>query len=1449
MPDCETETFFATSETFGGVKPLDPCNPSTARIPEELREPTGDLTPIDQPEIPDPIRVWNCAMGMSCSNKYPEDEDVLGDRNVAVDDNVTSESIQLTSYGIPQHILTFIALRVDLAAMARTIHSLCRDLVEIYEYNGEDREEHIAGIVELAKKDVKLILMTNAGIPEDAADAAAADFVAAQERQNRIAHRQMESELVCYWLNKKQTVTCDEVHDTVADPKPWATQADYDTAAPVAITSALTVRSEISQADADAKAKKMAVEALNCLFVNDYQQAECWEQFGYASKEEAIAAGYEEVKTDDGPSFTSQQPPRRNFADVGPGAVVSYESKEAANRQAKDIALSRLSCYYINDPVDLACALSYARFYGEDPSTVARHFADASSNIPGQDVYIPKATFISTVSTAAANEAAMSLAEPLLDCCYVSQAIVETCPRVVVVYEDGHFVVRDNPGAGDEYYIVPPSETASEVLSVSVPVGQYAECLTTTADKVSREKSEALQRKLDELSRNMARASLSCAYCNVEIPPSCIPDDVSRLIAQGYTLDGPVTIVSPTWVKERTEEGYTRVLKNPGTVLEAGYHYQLALPLPDVIALADGSYDDRSGWSVDATNGIPEEMYCGEIGEWDTIHRLAKTAAITTKDEGDETCRYENNATAFYCNEGEWDTENEDLNTVPGDTALAKFLNKRTLHPKFKYLRKTNRDKAPKILKDIRAGHYSPYPKVTYRGHEFQGVFDTPLIDPPCEECKGSETFHGGKADILRTYYAAAEPYQGLAPESYPTPGSYVMIPRGTITMTAAMLASTKDNYTLNKDGSKNYDNPFNNRTVAEAVESATRAMGMAMLDCFFVNHKAWTYCQAEGGEDETRADLATAEEWAITGPECPKNGQGAGGSCPYPPGSPVRGFQYEDGDEKNETVVIPRGMFKSYNSLEETYEQCKAFAQSITSCSFNMKVQVEELLFPCYYTCSTGLGDDIGIPYMMPPLRCSTTTFKYAGCDSSVITAPCCIPPWPCFWYNSEVEKECWPGFGKVKVPAGMFFSLDCHMCQEAAIKLAESLLHCDIGLCYKVREVTVECPEEFVPIHNWSAGRKVVFDTEIHMCGWSSKLEAEKGLTTLAKIIYGGCVPKHIYSARYCNETLYSEECTRSYKCRVKGSAQPKSTYGTIVMEEGTVCGYSSVKAANKAAIALMKSSSEYCYCSRDYTDISNDMEYKYLDAGQCVDAGYPALSKDFDGQYIMWRQGSVDRGQIAMTVEVYMNEDGTPTESSLAEAQAMVNNAADDLAKAMTDCVATSAAPSTFCNEAIYSEVCDAYPCSVGNPAPINHVTVVIPEGTVCEYPSQEAANDAARAMARTSAYCYCNETYTTVSNNIEYAYDTAEKCVAAGYPERPKPYILARGGKVEKGAVSMVALVSVESDGKTINSASLQAAQDAVNAAADDEAKAATVCYYSFSAYSAYSSVNVTDSGPA
>lgn len=1557
MPDCEPEKFFATSETFGGVKPLDPCNPSTERIPEELREPTGDLTPIDEPKIPDPVWVWNHAMGYSCEDKYPNDPGVYGEENLTVEDNVTREGIQLTSYGIPQRILTYIALRIDLKALARTIHDLALPLLDIYNYKGADYNDHIAAVREQVTADIKSVLLTNAGVPAESAENAAIDFVLAQERQNRIAHYQIESGLVCYWLNRKRTATCDELHGVrdiagvveeslvqlrtvpkesddpkdvetvtrvkgeVADKlletwsimsrsdaelladefvdvyydyrdsvlpeletilqrywdskgystipvdesrkKPWADQDDYNPAVREAVTSKMTVRSEVSQEDADFIAKQMALASLNCLFVNDYQTAECYELKGYTSREQAIAAGFEIVQSDKGPSLTTERPPRLNFADVGPGVIVSYESKEAANREAKTLARSKLVCYYVNDPVNYECALSYARFYGEDPTAVPRHRADVAARAAGQEVYVGRATIVSEDSTAQANEQAVALAKPLLDCCYVSRPRVENCPEMVVMYEDDAFVIKPNPGA-------------TEVMSVAVEVGQYAQCMTTFETKIDKEASEAVQHDLDEKARNMARAALVCAYCNVDVPPTCIPQDVKTLLDTGVVIpdvDVPVdeysteeeskfhiTLKSPTWVKwkETSDSKPMRRLLGPGTKIWAGQFYQLDLPLPKIIALADGTYDDRSGWSVDATYGLPADTYCGEIctigdpissceERWQQLQGLAYTTAVTKDYVGDETCRYENKNTVFYCNEGEWDIKNTDLDPVPGNTAIARFVNSKMLHPRFKYLRKTNMDEAPEILQEIRAGHETG--SVTrYRGHDFVGgVWDIPFLSQDSRKTdgwptypkgpKGSETYYGADNDVLDSYFTAYDSYQGLAPESSPSPGNYVLIPRGTIVMTAEMLDATKDNYTLNSDGSKNYDNPYNNRIVENAVTAAVKTMGLSMLDCFFVNHKVWAVCGAPGSPEITRTDLATSEEWVVDTPPCPVKWTAMTAGTKYDCPIPISGYSMDTHDHWEEKVVIPRGVVKSYDSLEDTYWKAKALIQSTTTCSFAFSLSVWVCAKPCYHQCTrpdwmpVSSPDNwrIGIPVFLPPIKCAGFRMSLKGpCDGMLIEVPCGIPPWPCFWKNHYIKRSCFGDWNAVEIPEGIFYSMDCWPCQEAAEMMAAALLHCDLGLCYKVREVTVECPEDYTPLHalmgddtagddgpNPVVGRPLkapepiaVFKTELHMCGYSSENHALKSLTDLARSIYGGCVPANIDRLTKCNDEI-EIDCTKK-SCAVHGSGKLKDGESAKI-EADMFCGYSSVKEANEVARAF--GLAQLCYCSQVYSSVANDSSYRI---SNCVEAGYDTS----ESEYELDREGNVSTGAVTVIAPVEVDENGDIVDSgALQDAADMANELAYNTALAMVAC-----SKKTYCNEAIFSEVCDRKVCEVAGGAQPKTGGLVIAAGEFCGFASQEAANLAAETYALAEG-CYCNYRYTDVANDTKYEFSS---CKDGGYPNDGVGYSFDRAGVVEVGAVHVSAAVPQDADG-TVSPAELKSAVDKANALAERMAKDATICH--------------------
>lgn len=422
--ECESVTFFAPADTFGGPKPVPSCLPAGVRVPDELREPTGDLNARPEDRIPNLITIINDAQLAKCAEgSYGE--------SVVTKAGTLRETLSLTKFeSITADVLNYIA---------------DNNLTEFIEDAATRRDldaQEIARVTKMRLSSAYELVIA---------------ITAIQERLDATAYAAAVAQLSCYWLNTQQSAQCE--YDDMARP-------DEHPDAVFSVTiPAGQIQSYISQADADAKAKNLAESSLNCFWISDAFTAKCEERPD--RPEENM-----EPVPNDRVSVYGELPLRIGTVAIPPGLFVSYLDKNDANNQAQSYAYSQLVCFYVNDLQSVQCADPNARPYGEDPYTSVQEEVNIHTKTPGQFASIPKGFFTSEISTEEANQFAIEFANSLLECCFINQELHVECPAVPVVDENGT-PVRDSEG--NPIYIH-ASQTQSPIWSYTIKAGEFKSC-------------------------------------------------------------------------------------------------------------------------------------------------------------------------------------------------------------------------------------------------------------------------------------------------------------------------------------------------------------------------------------------------------------------------------------------------------------------------------------------------------------------------------------------------------------------------------------------------------------------------------------------------------------------------------------------------------------------------------------------------------------------------------------------------------------------------------------------------------------------------------------------------------------------------------------------------------------------------------------------------------------
>lgn len=386
----------------------------------------------------------------------------------------------------------------------------------------------------------------------------------------------------------------------------YADQEQIKTVTISYIVPANVVKSNVSQLDADAQARMLAESMLKCMYGNEPVTVECQDLPEYQG------TVIEKVPVDRLPVMEGLTP-RVGTYTIGKDVILSSTSTSIATAEATSMALGMLVCYYINQEVFLACYIApegeepyddnkkaqirrRARGAGVVPTSDNWVKADPATGTLGQEVYIPAGFFTSTVSPEEADELARTLAQSLLECCYVNERIEVECPECVVTEADGTPVP------------VKPVRDATKNWRVVIEEGKFTSC----------ESQEAA----NELAMAEALSMLECYYGNPEILPTCVPDWVLDSIAAGK-LQLPL---SQAIVGRGMALAY----------LDDGEHKVLIEDLPET-----------------AMDGVRENTYITKDdcqSAYDQAIRSRKTLRDAIKNEDtDEVCLYMNDEFLYGC--------------------------------------------------------------------------------------------------------------------------------------------------------------------------------------------------------------------------------------------------------------------------------------------------------------------------------------------------------------------------------------------------------------------------------------------------------------------------------------------------------------------------------------------------------------------------------------------------------------------------------------------------------------------------------------------------------------------------------------------------------------------------------------------------------------------------------
>lgn len=280
MPEdtCPKITFYAPSSKLGGDKPIPSCVPPVVKVPEVLYKPEGTEESEIPLNLPRPIELVNTEQTATC-----ESAGKIGSEGAAA-------TVQAGTF---QALIVF-----------DSVPGIDREALDyIASNNYEDDIEHLLRTGLLTSE-----YLIKLGLTKSQAD----EFIKLAndtiDMLNKSAFALASSMLECYWYNKTVTAEC---------PDDAARTGQHEDAVWSYTVDARTIKSLISQADADKQAKIIAETSINCIYLSNPVDADC------RTRPDAPAKGLEEVTTDENGPVYEGLIPRRGKVHLPKGSVVS----------------------------------------------------------------------------------------------------------------------------------------------------------------------------------------------------------------------------------------------------------------------------------------------------------------------------------------------------------------------------------------------------------------------------------------------------------------------------------------------------------------------------------------------------------------------------------------------------------------------------------------------------------------------------------------------------------------------------------------------------------------------------------------------------------------------------------------------------------------------------------------------------------------------------------------------------------------------------------------------------------------------------------------------------------------------------------------------------------------------------------------------------------------------
>ena len=672
--ECEVEP----RKAVGDVDPTQTVSPCDApeEAPEEIFLPPSDAPPDVTParNLPLPISVvagpfsLTCPDGMLPAVGFVSPVAFAKGELSSADQLVYLDSISAIPLGELYRIASLIS------ALEALVDSELSDAVDNPYYDWDAFDLEVVALL---------------GVTITIAAAIRAVLAVAQNKANAIVENVAHASLRCEWSSRQLVVYCDK-----DAPDGYATlllPADIPTGVDSREIDAAAARSSTSQADADARAARIAARSLICLFKNVEQTATC-EQL---TDDDAYALGATILWADalnardtypkllhelDGVEFAAvgSLPNLRKLKLVSTIAAdrVTGRTQDEADAAALAMAMAELDCFIPSRARIFSCADDDTAYGNETAHALVTEYGSedevlnemVTGSIAGarQDnvgitnelrvdgtvgvfTTLPAGMFVGD-SPGVADLEAEIFAISTLECRWGNNSLVYACDDISsnvaeAVEVQAHFT-ENYPRIDDALDGLPDilrRDNKVGKLILSTALGRNLSMLASprrshvySADVAARQffGTEG-QAAVDRVAAAFVLGQLECVYCNPRIPPVCVTFLDEDMTAANVVL--PLLVDDDRLAEDQSADATSGV---------PGVHYTNAEPAEALLPPSDYLTD------ADADSAA---ITCGAIEEVLTIADVI--GVIPTRDlvAHNQRCRYGNRRMNFSCADGSAD--------------------------------------------------------------------------------------------------------------------------------------------------------------------------------------------------------------------------------------------------------------------------------------------------------------------------------------------------------------------------------------------------------------------------------------------------------------------------------------------------------------------------------------------------------------------------------------------------------------------------------------------------------------------------------------------------------------------------------------------------------------------------------------------------------------------------